>query len=312
MSRSHLSRHSNPSRHGSRSARFPPRPRRDSPAERQRRLARTSLGTNELQFQRRRHGPQQQGRKQRRRLGLHNRRLRRHRQLSRNRKPTPTLPTPIPKKKEKEIPTDLKTQGMTPVSLAEFTLASSSGQTFYDISLVDGYNLPLAIISLYPQSNNSTLTLIPPNLTNPVCIGTAALLASSGSLDDATLGTNASFPLPLDQSQSNAYVQRWCPWDLQLAPPTRPGDGVFPYPDDSIQRPLFNPCFSACAKYGQPSDCCTGSYDDPRVCRPSLYSSEAKNVCPDAYSYGRVLFWLFFLSFFKGSLVSLISTVSVR
>ena len=184
---------------------------------------------------------------------------------------------------------------MTPVSLAEFTLASSSGQTFYDISLVDGYNLPLAIISLYPQSNNASLTLIPPNLTNPVCIGTAALLAEAGSLADANLGTNASFPLPLDQSQSNAYVQRWCPWDLQLAPPTGPGDGVYRFPDDTIQRPQFNPCFSACAKYGQPADCCTGGFDDPRVCRPSLYSSEAKNVCPDAYSFGRVL-----LSFCRG------------
>lgn len=180
-------------------------------------------------------------------------------------------------------------QGETPVTLAEFTMASASGQTFYDISLVDGYNLPVGIISLYPESDNASLTQIPPNLTNPICIGTAALLADEGSLADANLGTNASFPIPLDQSQSHGDVQRWCPWDLQLSPPTKPGDGIYPYPDDNIKRPLFNPCYSACAKYNRPADCCTGHYDSPNICKPSLYSSDAKKVCPDAYSFGRLL-----------------------
>ena len=180
-------------------------------------------------------------------------------------------------------------KGETPVSLAEFTLATSTGQTFYDISLVDGYNIPIAIVSLYPESGNASLTDIPPNLTNPICIGTAALLASEGSTSDATgesVGTNSSFPIPLEQSQSTSDVQSWCPWDLQLDPPSKPGDGVYPYPDDNIQRPVFNPCYSACAKYDHPSDCCTGSYDSPQACKPSLYSSAAKKVCPDAYSYG--------------------------
>lgn len=178
-----------------------------------------------------------------------------------------------------------KGTGVTPVTLAEFTLSSSSGQTFYDISLVDGYNLPVGIVSLYPESNKPSLTRIPPNLTNPVCIGTAALLADEGSIADANLGTNSSFPIPLDQSQSYNDVQRWCPWDLQLAPPSKPGDGVYPYPDDNIERPLFNPCYSACAKYNHPADCCTGKYDSPNVCKPSLYSQDAKRVCPDAYSF---------------------------
>jgi len=178
-------------------------------------------------------------------------------------------------------------QGNTPVTLAEFTLASTSGQTFYDISLVDGYNIPMGIVSLHAQSGNSSITSIPPNLTNPVCIGTAALLADEGSTADATLGTNSSFPLPLDQTVSATDAQRWCPWDLQLQPPTKPGDGVYPYPDDNIQRPLFNPCYSACAKYNQPSDCCTGSYGSPSVCKPSLYSKDAKKICPDAYSFGK-------------------------
>lgn len=177
------------------------------------------------------------------------------------------------------------------MTLAEFTLASSSGQTFYDISLVDGYNMPMGIISLYPESGNSSLTDIPPNLTNPICIGTAALLALKGSMADAYLGSNSSFPIPLDQTVSQDDVDRWCPWDLQLNPPTQPEDGIYPYPDDIIQRPLFNPCFSACAKYNYPRDCCTGRYNSPNICKPSLYSVEAKKVCPDAYSFGDFPFW---------------------
>jgi hypothetical protein len=80
-------------------------------------------------------------------------------------------------------------------------------------------------------------------------------------------------------------LANWCPWDLQVTQPTKPGDGVYPYPDDNIQRPIFDPCFSACAKTNSPSDCCTGSYDNPSVCKPGLYSASAKAVCPDAYSF---------------------------
>ena len=172
------------------------------------------------------------------------------------------------------------------MTLAEFTLASTSGQTFYDISMVDGYNAPVGIVSLDAVSGNSSLTDIPPNLTNPMCIGTASELASQGSSSGSTTGSNASYPLPQDQSVSQSQVQTWCPWDLQLNPPTKPGDGVYPYPDDNIQRPEFNPCYSACAKYNKPQDCCTGQYDNPSVCQPSLYSQDAKKVCPDAYSFG--------------------------
>jgi len=126
---------------------------------------------------------------------------------------------------------------------------------------------------------------IPPNLTNPICIGTAALLAAQGDTSDATLGSNSSYPLPLDQSVTNSEVQGWCPWDLQMSPPQKPGDGVYPYPDDNIQRPLFNPCLSACAKYNADQYCCTGKYDSPQSCKPSDYSTQAKMVCPDVYSY---------------------------
>ncbi|KAK3497646.1 thaumatin family-domain-containing protein [Neurospora hispaniola] len=171
--------------------------------------------------------------------------------------------------------------GQVPVTLAEFNLLGgiNSDQTFYDISLVDGYNLPLGIIYI-PAANT---TWIPPNLTNCVCI------ASAGFLDPPSRSglyyTNKTFPIPWESDQTNPSVGGWCPWDLQEYPPSKPGDGIYPYPDDSIQRPVFDPCLSACAATGNPEDCCTGKYDDPSVCIPSLYSENAKTVCPDAYSY---------------------------
>ena len=176
-------------------------------------------------------------------------------------------------------------KGETPVTLIEWDLAGGSDgkQTFYDVSLVDGYNLPMGMT--YMPGDNADLQDIPPNLTNAACIATAGLLlppATSGTSGNAT---NTTFPIPYEATQTSADVAGWCPWDLQVTPPTKPGDGVYPYPDDNIQRPVFDPCLSACARTNSPSDCCTGKYDSPSVCKPGLYSSHAKAVCPDAYSF---------------------------
>ena len=179
----------------------------------------------------------------------------------------------------------LHLQGETPVTLAEFTLATSSGQTFYDISLVDGYNLPMAIVSLYPESDNSSLEEIPPNLTNPICIASVSNLAGTGSTQGENSGTNDSFPIPLEEDATYDDVLSWCPWDLQADRPLNPSNGIYGYPDDSIQRPIFNPCFSQCAKYNKASDCCTGRYDSPDICKAGKYSKSIKKICPDAYSF---------------------------
>ncbi|KAI1077569.1 thaumatin family protein [Whalleya microplaca] len=171
--------------------------------------------------------------------------------------------------------------GAVPVTLAEFDLAGgvTGTQSFYDISLVDGYNLPVGIV-YHPAANTS---YIPPNLANPSCIATAGYL-NTLSRTGFTY-TNSSYPMPYEQLQTNAAVADWCPWDLQAFPPMKPGDGVYPYPDDEIQRPTFDPCKSACAAFNSPEYCCTGEYDDPLICEPSLYSRNAKAICPDAYSY---------------------------
>lgn len=185
-------------------------------------------------------------------------------------------------------------QGMTPVTLAEFNMDGGDGLTYYDISLVDGYNIPLAIVLL--PLGNSSLEDIPPNLTNPSCQGTAGLLASresnpyNGDGNQYYLGTNSTYPLPFDEAVTDDQVAKWCPWNLQVSPPEKPGDGVYPYPDDDIQRPDFNPCYSACAKWSKAEDCCTGDHDSSSTCGPSEYSRAAKKICPDAYSYGESCF----------------------
>ncbi|KAI0475963.1 thaumatin family protein [Xylariaceae sp. FL0804] len=176
---------------------------------------------------------------------------------------------------------DCEYGGATPVTLAEFNLAggTTGKQTFYDISLVDGYNLPLGIV--YHASSNTSF--IPPNLVNPSCIGTAGYLQGSSNTGDTY--TNSTYPMPYETKQTNSDLATWCPWDLQEFPPDKPGDGVYPYPDDNIARPVFDPCKSACAATNSPKDCCTGSYSTPSSCKPGLYSQNAKAMCPDAYSY---------------------------
>lgn len=152
-------------------------------------------------------------------------------------------------------------------------------QTFYDISLVDGYNLPLGIV-YHPAGNTS---FIPPNLVSPTCIATAGFLSMPNRTGFTY--TNVTYPMPYQSTLTNRELADWCPWDLQALPPDKPSDGIYPYPDDNIQRPIFDPCMSACASSHKPSDCCTGKYNGPHACKPSLYSKYAKIVCPDAYSF---------------------------
>ncbi|KAB5560016.1 Hsp70-like protein [Coniochaeta sp. 2T2.1] len=171
--------------------------------------------------------------------------------------------------------------GEIPTTLAEFNLRGGVGnsQTFYDISLVDGYNLPLAIVYI-PAANTSN---IPPNLTNPSCVGTTGFL--SPPVRVGTTYSNATYPTPWESHLTNADLTSWCPWDLQVFPPSKPGDGVYPYPDDKIQRPVFDPCMSACAATNDDAICCKEQWNDPKKCKPTTYSFKAKEVCPDAYSF---------------------------
>ncbi|KAF2086348.1 Osmotin, thaumatin-like protein, partial [Saccharata proteae CBS 121410] len=177
--------------------------------------------------------------------------------------------------------------GDNPVTLAEFTLDAGDGHTYYDISLVDGYNLPLAIV-MQPLGNAS-IDDIPPNLTNPSCMATAGWLADEEFYpydnNNWYLGTNGSYPLPFETNVTNNDVMEWCPWDLQVNTPSGSPDGVYTYPDTTVERPIFDPCYSACAKYYTDEYCCTGQYNSPESCQANYYANAAKSVCPDAYSF---------------------------
>ncbi|KAM3454314.1 hypothetical protein MY5147_001271 [Beauveria neobassiana] len=176
---------------------------------------------------------------------------------------------------------DCDFSGAVPATLVEFNLAGGVNgmQTFYDISLVDGYNLPVGIEHI-PSDNTS---FIPPNLTNSACVATAGWLYDVSRT--GTYYSNETYPIPLEKKETNDMLSKWCPWTNLAFPPKRPSDGIYPYPDDSIRRPSFSPCKSACVTTGSDRDCCIGKYHDPNICKPSSYSKTVKAVCPDAYSF---------------------------
>ncbi|XP_021657667.2 thaumatin-like protein 1b [Hevea brasiliensis] len=71
--------------------------------------------------------------------------------------------------------------GNPPVSLVEFTLAENNGQDFYDISLVDGFNVPVSVSPQGGSGNNCTTASCPGNV-NSVCPTQLAVKGSDGSI----------------------------------------------------------------------------------------------------------------------------------
>ncbi|KAB2035036.1 hypothetical protein ES319_D04G124600v1 [Gossypium barbadense] len=85
--------------------------------------------------------------------------------------------------------------GIPPVTLAEFTLAPNNGKDFFDISLVDGFNLP---VSIAPQSADGSGNCIPVSCTdnvNAVCPNELQVKGSDGGViacNSACLAFNQS------------------------------------------------------------------------------------------------------------------------
>ncbi|KAA0065158.1 thaumatin-like protein 1b [Cucumis melo var. makuwa] len=115
-----------------------------------------------------------------------------------------------------------------PATLAEFTLDGSGGLDFFDVSLVDGYNLPMMVV---PQGGSGD------NCTNTGCV----------------VDLNGACPSELRVTSADGR------------------EGVA--------------CKSACGAFNQPQYCCTGAYQTPDTCQPSMYSQIFKKACPRAYSY---------------------------
>ncbi|KAL3621369.1 Thaumatin-like protein 1 [Castilleja foliolosa] len=108
-----------------------------------------------------------------------------------------------------------------PATLAEITLGNG-GLDFYDVSLVDGYNLPMILEAT----------------------GGSGMCASTGCVTD---------------------LNRACPAELRF------GAG--------------EACRSACEAFGSPEYCCSGAFNTPATCRPTVYSKMFKSACPRSYSY---------------------------
>ncbi|KAL4585023.1 hypothetical protein LXL04_009636 [Taraxacum kok-saghyz] len=108
-----------------------------------------------------------------------------------------------------------------PATLAEFTLGTG-GSDFYDVSLVDGYNIAMIVEAS----------------------GGSGLCATTGCVND---------------------LNQQCPSELRV----ESGQG----------------CKSACEAFGSEEYCCSGAYNTPATCKPSVYSEMFKTACPRSYSY---------------------------
>lgn len=71
--------------------------------------------------------------------------------------------------------------GAPPATLAEFTLVENGGQDFYDISLVDGFNLPASITPQGGSGPNCTTTSCGADV-NSVCPSDLAVRGSDGNI----------------------------------------------------------------------------------------------------------------------------------
>jgi hypothetical protein len=135
-----------------------------------------------------------------------------------------------------------------PATLAEFTLDGSGGLDFFDVSLVDGYNVPMLIV---PQG-----------------AGGAAGGGTNGSADSGKCMATGCL----------VDLNGACPADLRVMATASASTGAGAGGGAVA-------CRSACEAFGTPQYCCSGAYGNPNTCKPSTYSQFFKTACPRAYSY---------------------------
>ncbi|KAI5057642.1 hypothetical protein GOP47_0027657 [Adiantum capillus-veneris] len=148
----------------------------------------------------------------------------------------------------------------TPATLAEFTLAGTQPNVkldFYDVSLVDGYNIPIAIAPFVRNLNTSS--------------------ASSSQQHTAAAASTDSYVCEV--AGCNADLNLACPKELQVLASATTTTAV------GTDGMAVVGCKSACEAFLSPQYCCTGSYANPNTCQPTSYSQLFKQACPRAYSY---------------------------
>uniref|UniRef100_A0A6N2MLZ2 Thaumatin-like protein n=1 Tax=Salix viminalis TaxID=40686 RepID=A0A6N2MLZ2_SALVM len=201
-----------------------------------------------------------------------------------------------------------------PASLAEFTLRGDGGKDFYDISLVDGFNIP---ISITPQGGSGCKSTSCAANVNAVCDPKLAVRGADGTViacKSACAAFNQpqycctgaySKPETCPPTQYSRTFKQQCPqaysyaYDDKSSTFTCPrGSGCQSTSCAANVNAVCDPslavrgadgtviaCKSACVAFNQPQYCCTGPNNTPETCPPTQYSMTFKQQCPQAYSY---------------------------
>jgi hypothetical protein len=135
--------------------------------------------------------------------------------------------------------------GTPPTTLAEFTLNGSGNLDFIDISLVNGYNVPIAI---FPNSTGQVTS------ESPIC-----------QWPDNSTG------LPQDSNGLRQSILDNCPQPLIFQYEDNPAAGCMSACDRGLQP--------------QAGFCCTGSNSTAKTCHATSFSETFKTLCPNAYSF---------------------------
>ncbi|KAL7183431.1 hypothetical protein ACSBR2_025771 [Camellia fascicularis] len=144
---------------------------------------------------------------------------------------------------------------------------------FYDVSIVDGYNLPLIVA---PPDVFQTSTQI--GLDEPENVGLLGIYASAPYMEAKSKSDPNPMVRLIIQSPWHTMLtvclsnSKGCPKELQVVDGDNSGVGVVG-------------CRSACEAFGLDQYCCSGDFANPTTCRPSSYSTIFKTACSRAYSY---------------------------
>jgi hypothetical protein len=185
--------------------------------------------------------------------------------------------------------------GAPPATLAEFTvMPPSSGSDFYDVSNVDGSNVPLAIAPT-PGTFDPTP---PPGANVPYYCGSPGCTTNCGALPACSWDIPTSCPAELQDQDPGHYV------GCRSANQVCAVDPSNPTLDCANEDDLYgctgggpNGVGGSCYSAGASASCCgcpswspSGACQstNPRWTPPSLpgtYAQVFKNACPTAYSF---------------------------
>jgi len=145
--------------------------------------------------------------------------------------------------------------GSPPINFVDIKFDGILDLDYYFLSLVDGYNLPLAIL--------------------PV----------PGTVEDG----NSEDPLDCQPIGCWSDLNLICPPELVLTPSRDDGENRTMAAVIGLETNEVIACMSPCVAFDTDEYCCRGVYDDPLLCRgelwPIRYTVVVKTVCPTAFSY---------------------------